>query len=276
VLVLTASKISTIFRLHEYDKGIAKAVTDFIYLHLLGEPLSHPQLGAFLECAGKASVGVGITTNGSLLGEVGDVLLHPSLQRLNLSLHSADSTAECVTLLHEIRGVVQKRPDLEIHLRLWNTDNRGDLLADPLHRCVVEYLEEQYGVTIEKLYTPGRVHSRNVVGALQLHLESPFHWPGEVAGVDERFGTCLGFHTHCAVLADGTVVPCCLDNNGAVSLGNIFTVSFSKILSSPRARALRGGFSRGEMIEPLCRSCTYARDNFSHKAVVQRQIMKDK
>ena len=62
-----------------------------------------------------------------------------------------------------------------------------------------------------------------------------------------------------ASLADGTVVPCCLDSEGEIALGNLFETDMETILSSPRARAMREGLTAGKMIEPLCQKCTYAR-----------------
>jgi radical SAM protein with 4Fe4S-binding SPASM domain len=61
------------------------------------------------------------------------------------------------------------------------------------------------------------------------------------------------------VLADGTVVPCCLDHNGDIPLGNLFTQSMEEILASSRANALYDGFSHRKAVEPLCQTCGYAR-----------------
>ena len=60
------------------------------------------------------------------------------------------------------------------------------------------------------------------------------------------------------VLADGTAVPCCLDHEGDIALGNLFTQPLSEILQSERACALREGFSRRRPSEELCRRCGFA------------------
>ncbi len=78
--------------------------------------------------------------------------------------------------------------------------------------------------------------------------------PGEDLGEQ---GFCMGLRDQIAVLSDGTVVPCCLDHEGDIALGNLFTSPLSEILASQRARALYDGFSRRLATEPLCRRCAY-------------------
>ena len=59
-------------------------------------------------------------------------------------------------------------------------------------------------------------------------------------------------------LSDGTVVPCCLDHEGTLALGNLFRQELADMLAAPLARAMREGFERGERAAPLCRRCGYA------------------
>jgi radical SAM protein with 4Fe4S-binding SPASM domain len=59
------------------------------------------------------------------------------------------------------------------------------------------------------------------------------------------------------ILADGTVVPCCLDKEGVINLGNCSAKRIDHIMRSPRAKALRDGFKNGILVEDLCRKCTY-------------------
>jgi radical SAM protein with 4Fe4S-binding SPASM domain len=68
---------------------------------------------------------------------------------------------------------------------------------------------------------------------------------------------CRGLRDHLAILVDGTVVPCCLDADGQVALGNIFRQPLVAILASPRALRLREGFGHQWLVEPLCRRCAY-------------------
>ena len=53
-------------------------------------------------------------------------------------------------------------------------------------------------------------------------------------------------------------MPCCLDHEGELALGNLLTEELSDILDRPRARAMLAGFRRGEAVEELCKRCGYA------------------
>ena len=86
-----------------------------------------------------------------------------------------------------------------------------------------------------------------------------FAWPDQGA---EDLGNqvfCYGLKDHFGILCDGTVVPCCLDSDGVIDLGNVFNKPVSEILESPRAKAMRAGFSCRKATEELCRRCGYAR-----------------
>ncbi|MBP3585763.1 MAG: SPASM domain-containing protein, partial [Peptococcaceae bacterium] len=61
------------------------------------------------------------------------------------------------------------------------------------------------------------------------------------------------------ILCDGTVIPCCLDHEGDIALGNIFVQDLSEILESKRALAMKQGFRNRKAAEELCRKCGYAR-----------------
>ena len=58
-------------------------------------------------------------------------------------------------------------------------------------------------------------------------------------------------------MVDGTVVPCCLDGEGIINLGNIHTSKFSEIIGSERACNIVKGFKRRETVEELCQKCTF-------------------
>ena len=85
-----------------------------------------------------------------------------------------------------------------------------------------------------------------------------FDWPELSAPDGGETGFCYGLRDQIGVLCDGTVVPCCLDHEGDLALGNLFTQEMEEILASPRANAIYDGFSSRKAVEPLCRRCGYA------------------
>jgi len=241
--------------------------TDLIYLHLMGEPLSHPELPSFLAIAEELAAPIGITTNGTLIHRHIETLASPAIRQLNISFHAFTDPHKTVLAADAVKLIAAAHPNLYINIRLWMTHETADLSDDP----VVNVMLSSLNISPELLdqHAFGNRASRNVFGNVYVHFDRPFDWPGN-APVD-TCGTCHGLHTQIGILTDGSVVPCCLDNEGQIVLGNIDEESLEQIVGSPRARTMRGGFTRGEMIESLCQKCGYAQDRFGQKKQVVRR-----
>lgn len=228
--------------------------TDYLYFHLMGEPLCHPQLGEFLQIAGQHGFRVILTTNGTLLARQQELLLSsPALHKVNISLHAFEANdlavpfeeylADCIAF-----GQAAKGEKLVVY-RLWNQggadEKNGEILAALQIAFPGEWIVEKRGT---------RLANRTY-----LEYGDKFDWPDLTAPEGDHRVFCYGLRDQLGVLYDGTVVPCCLDHEGDLALGNIFRQEMEKILQSPRAKAIYDGFSRKETAEPLCRRCGYAR-----------------
>lgn len=121
---------------------------------------------------------------------------------------------------------------------------------------VLDFLSRRLGGDVLALPTDRR-GNRRLAEHIFLEQAEKFDWPDPEA---PESGTefCHGLRQQLAVLWDGTVVPCCLDGDGRMALGNLYTSSVEEILASPRAAAIREGFSRRQPSEELCRRCGYA------------------
>ena len=236
--------------------------TDYLYFHLMGEPLLHPQLAALLSIAAEEGFYVNLTTNGTLLPGTAEALLSaPALHRVNLSLQAWEGNG-CSFDIHDYvnscanfarraaaRGVL-------VSFRLWNGEAPGnETLLAALH---------------DAFPAPWQRAQKNTVLAQRVFLEQAgrFDWP-DASGAERHVSFCRGLRDHIGVLCDGTVVPCCLDAEGALALGNLFDRTLSELLETPRARAIADGFSRRQPAEPLCRHCGYA-ERFSISKSVPR------
>lgn len=237
-----------------------KGVTEYLYFHVLGEPLTHPLLPIFIEHAARCGFKVVLTTNGTLLKSRARELLLTKPYKINISLHSFEGEDENSrrSYISSCIDFAQQASDsgILVVLRLWNLSKDGIASAnvDCLNREVTALLRERFG-NFESLSTRGsRVRDK-------LHVEfgKRFDWPDmAVDGLgDDVF--CHGLGDHFAILADGTVVPCCLDADGVMALGNIFETDIRSVLSSERAVAIRAGFQKKKAAEELCRRCGYAR-----------------
>jgi len=229
----------------------------YLYLHVMGEPLLHPQLADILQIAGELGLRVCITTNGTLLAERSAVLLAaPALYKLSVSLHSAEGNGadDLTGYLTEVWDYALRaaRAGTICALRLWNIGG-----ADARNGEILSFLESRLGAPPLSKPQP-RLGSWRLGERLYLEQAERFDWPDlNAPETGTRF--CLGLRDQVAVLADGTVTPCCLDHEGDIPLGNLLEQDLADILNSPRARAICQGFSQGRPAEPLCRRCGFAR-----------------
>ena len=228
--------------------------TQYLYLHLMGEPLLHPLLGRFLEIAEENALPVILTTNGTLLREKGELLCAAkALHKVSLSLQSFEAN-EGGSLEDYLRGCTDfARRAAEAgkicELRLWNLGGLESLNGE-----IEAFLEREF----PKPWPKGR-GGWKLREDVWLEPGERFDWPALTAGDRGEDCFCYGLRDQVGVLVDGTVVPCCLDHDGDVPLGNLLEQELDEILRGERARAIYEGFSQRKAVEALCRSCGFAR-----------------
>ena len=227
---------------------------DYLYFHLLGEPLLHPDLAEFFCISHALGFKVNITTNGTLLSEKSEILLNsPSLHKVSISLHCYEANSIGISLEEYLDMCFffckkAKEKGIVAVMRLWNKGG-----ADELNSHILSRMHESFGGEWKELYSGYKLDEY-----IFLEWGELFEWPDMNA---EDFGSnhsCYGLRDQLGVLCDGTVVPCCLDSEGTIKLGNIFKDDLDDILSSTRANALRDSFRTRNVCEPLCRRCGYA------------------
>ena len=228
--------------------------TDYLFFHLMGEPLLHPELGAFLAHAGALGFKVILTTNGTLLPAREELLLSaPALHKVNISLQSfeANHRGELGPYLSACAGFAEKanNADKLCVLRLWN-QNGLDSLNGEIEALLARHFPKPW---------PESCRSRKLAERVYLEPGERFDWP-DLTGSDRGEACfCYGLRDQVGVLVDGTVVPCCLDHEGDIPLGNLFAQELDEIMSTEKARNIFNGFSQRQALEPLCRRCGYAR-----------------
>ncbi|MEG1918500.1 MAG: SPASM domain-containing protein, partial [Oscillospiraceae bacterium] len=197
-----------------------------------------------------------LTTNGVLLPRQTALLLSaPALHKVSVSLHSFEGNEGGALLpyLNDVWDFVHQAAAQGIIcvLRLWNGGG-----AEDCNQTILDFLVEKTGVAATAWGCP-RPGTRRLDDHLFLEYAAKFDWPEQTAPTaDTEF--CYALREQVAVLADGTVVPCCLDHEGDLALGNLFHQTAEDILSCRRARAIYDGFSQRQPAEELCRRCGYA------------------
>lgn len=231
--------------------------TDYLYFHLMGEPLCHPQLDAFLSMAGERGFKVILTTNGTLLPEKQQMLLEAEgLHKVNISLHAFEANDLSMPFGRYLEGCfafgrAAQGKKLVVY-RLWNEGGR-----DEKNKEILRQLRQWFPEPWEQ----GRKGVRIGQGVFLEHGQR-FDWPDLNAADRGEQVFCYGLKDQIGVLCDGTVVPCCLDHEGDVRLGNLFEQELDEILSGRRAQNICQGFARGRAVEELCRRCGFAQSRF--------------
>ncbi len=234
-----------------------------VCLHLMGEPLLHPHLQEIVSICETQGVKIFLVSNGVLLKEKSmAILLRSPFRQVNFSLHSfkdnfgdKDPSAYLRKIFTFTERAFIERPDLYINYRLWNlADPRGTSTSN---RRMLSTIEETYGAAIADKVDVRSKKSFRIKNRLYLHFDTEFVWPSMDLPEQGSKGRCYGLSSHFGILVDGTVVPCCLDKEALMPLGNIKQQPIAEILNGSRAQSILKGFKNGKLLEPLCRRCTY-------------------
>lgn len=226
--------------------------TRYVYYHLMGEPLTHPDLPLFLQMAKEQGFKSVITTNGTLLHKRGQALLSAGVHKVSISLHSFEENDEAGyrAYLRQVAQFAAMAADVGtlVSFRLWNKgcDEGRNALAEAFLRSNLsgDWQENSRGYRVRD--------------GIYLEYGDRFAWPDREAQIRSDRVYCYGMQDHFGILCDGTVVPCCLDSDGVIALGNVFSQDLTGILESPRAKAIAQGFKNRRPTEDLCRRCGFA------------------
>ena len=226
--------------------------TKYIYYHLMGEPLTHPLLSEFIKSANDKGLKSMITTNGTLLKKCGDKILEAGIHKVNISVHSFEDGSE-EQFYDYMNNIIEfafkaNKQGVIVVFRLWNNgyDNGRN-------NKIIDYLKSNINDEWSK-----NSKGYKILDKMFLEYGERFSWPDMNATEQGSDVFCYGLRDHIGILSDGTVVPCCLDSDGVINLGNIFKDELSDILNTERAKAMKYGFDCRKAVEELCQKCGYA------------------
>lgn len=219
-----------------------KNYTNYIYLHILGEPLLNPKLNEFILLASNEGFNINITTNGYLIDKIKD---NKNIRQVNISLHSFDVkyNVELKKYLNNIFDSVEEliKNDTYVSLRLWV---KNKYLED-----IINEVNNYYKVNITK--------NTKIKENLFFNFEKQFIWPDLNNSYYNESGKCYGLTDHIGILVDGTIVPCCLDTLGIINLGNIFKEELDEILNKKTVIKMIEGFKNNKKEMELCKHCNF-------------------
>ena len=231
--------------------------TEYIYLHLLGEPLLHPRLGEILAVCRALGYKTVVVTNGTLISDAAQTLLGCGcLYKICWSLHAYEANTglgapeDYLAPILRFAEISAEAGVINV-FKLWNGGGQNDL-----NQTILASLTAYFGAALSPVrggYTLGK--------RLFIDLADRFGWPGpDAPQTPPRF--CMALRDQLGVLCDGTAVPCCLDAEGVLKLGNLLTDSVEDVLGRPLAQTIKNGFSAGRAETELCRRCDFAKRRF--------------
>ncbi len=252
-----------------------KDSSEYIYFHVKGEPLLHPQLERFLDISSEKGFHVSIATNGTLIGKTGKKLIDkPALRQMSFSLHSLEGETDSVIIEKYLDDIFNfaiesvKRTKMFIEFKLWNLNCVTESEAN---KIIFSLMAERLNLPVNFYDGISSGKGVRISDRIFLSRGSEFLWPDLDSPDNNPNGYCYGLKRQAAILVDGTVVPCCLDGKGIVELGNIKDSSFLDIIDGKRALRIIQGFSERKAVEELCRKCTY-RNRFGFEVKINKVV----
>ena len=233
-------------------------LTNTICLHLMGEPLLHPNLKEIFEICNKKNLNVYLTTNGTLIKQNLDLLKSGCTKRISVSLHSFEANNNINSLDEYLENVFLSCKEISdnsktcIEFRLWNETSD----KNTLNKNIIEKINKIFKTN---LFTKNLQYHINISDKIYISFANIFDWPINTENEEKNSNKfCYGLRSHFGILCDGTVVACCLDSEGKLALGNIFKSNISDILNTPRAQNIYKGFADRNITEEFCKTCTFA------------------
>ena len=236
-------------------------LTSTVCLHLMGEPLLHPNIKEIFEICNKKNLNVYLTTNGTLIKQNLELLKSGCAKKISVSLHSFEANNNSNSLDEYLEHTLSSCKEISnnsktyIELRLWNeTSNKN--AKNTLNKNIIEKINKTFNSNLD---IKTLQHHTSITDKIYISFADVFEWPINTENKEQNtIKFCYGLRSHFGILCDGTVVACCLDSEGKLALGNIFKSKISDILNTTRAKNIYNGFTDRNITEEFCKTCTYA------------------
>ena len=236
-------------------------LTDTVCLHLMGEPLLHPNIKEIFEICNKKNLNVYLTTNGTLIKQNLDLLKSGCAKKISVSLHSFEANKNISTLNSYLEDTICSCKEISdksqtyIEFRLWNETSDKNA-KNTLNKDIIEKINQTFDTN---LTTKNSHQHISLTDKVYISFADVFDWPIDTENKEKNcVKFCYALRSHFGILCDGTVVACCLDSEGKLALGNIFKDKIADILNTPRAKNIYKGFTDRNTTEDFCKTCTYA------------------
>lgn len=265
----------------EYQRVIdeIKPFCNYVYLHLMGEPLLHPNLKDILKVSENKKIKTNITTNGTLIKNQKETLLNSTaIKKVSFSAHSFEANENGTDYEQYLEGIADfslafSQTGREVVIKFWNSDSTNEHVRDDKGKNslnekmlsdIFDYFKNHEASLLYKdkekymndFETKGNIE---IVRHVYIQSGEKFEWPLQTKEGLTKELKCLGSVSQFGVLVSGDVVPCCLDSEGIIKFGNIYKENFKDIIGSERFKTFQDSIKRGLPPCALCKKCSFAR-----------------
>ncbi|OCL83681.1 pyrroloquinoline quinone biosynthesis protein PqqE [Arcobacter porcinus] len=241
-----------------------KDFTNELAYHIVGDPLVLGNLNEYLNISKKHNLKVNITTTANNISNRHyETLLNKTIKQINFSLNSYNANSHKKSfqdylepILNFVKYAQEQNHEYFINFRIWNLDEEKS--AKEFNKKVFDSLNSFFGIdlNIDEIYE-NRPKNIRVARKIFINFDEYFVWPSLKNKIVSKSGFCHGLSSHFGILSNGAVVPCCLDLDASINLGNIENKSIKEILNSNRAKDMINGFKKDILVEELCQKCEY-------------------
>ncbi|MGN8416855.1 radical SAM/SPASM domain-containing protein [Helicobacter pylori] len=236
----------------------AAPLTPIITFHVLGDPCKLKNLNHYLSTAKRFSLKVDLVTSGAYLHNF-ETLLQDTIYQISISLDAGLDNHNKLNqhryiqkILEFCRYKCEKNSEVFLNLRI------QDSTLDKHQNLIKPFLESFECVSLETLKSQGRAR---LFKKSFLNIQKTFKWPNLNApnplNQESKIPYCYGLIKQIAILSNGVVVPCCMDTQAHINLGDLNHTPLKDILNSQKAMAIKTHFLKGEALELLCKNCSY-------------------
>lgn len=241
----------------------AKAFTKEIACHVVGDPLTLSNLDEYLDVLHKHGLKAMLTTSGYFMKKHSyETLFHPAVKQINISLNAFNKNDTSISFEQYMKPIfdlchekVKQDKEIFINLRMWNLDEV--MSEEAFNLELFGMLENEFDVRLDlKSLNPKEKKNLRLENKVLLHFDNYFEWPS-LKNPNYGHGTCQGLSSHIGILANGDVIPCCLDNDAVMKLGNVKEQRLKEIVYGKRATDMIERFKEGLCSEEMCLKCSY-------------------
>lgn len=241
-----------------------KPYTKELAYHIVGDPLVLTNLNEYLNISLKYDLKVNITTTANNINEKHYLsLMNPTIKQINFSINSYNANSHKKSLdeylnpiLNFVKFAQKQNHEYFINFRIWNLDDTKS--AKEFNKKVFEKVNENFDcdIDVEEVYKT-RPKNIKIARKVFFNFDEYFNWPNLKNEIVSTKGFCYGLDSHFGILSGGKVVPCCLDKDGVIDLGDVKENKLKDILSSKKVFDIQKGFKNNILLEELCQKCQY-------------------